>query len=72
MAAKKKELLRKDGKKDRRSDNATGRTVQFATRVRQEFKEKVDKIRRRDGIMLVELLERSIDLYEDRKKLSRN
>jgi hypothetical protein len=49
-----------DGRRLRRS----GRTVQLATRVSPEFDTRLRKIAQRDGLMLVELLERALDAYE--------
>lgn len=49
-----------DGRTMRRS----GRTVQFATRVSPEFDERIRQIAMRDGLLLVEVLERALDAYE--------
>ena len=49
-----------DGRTLRRS----GRTVQFATRVSPEFDDRVRQIAMRDGLLLVEVLERALDAYE--------
>lgn len=70
MTVKKGVQLRKDGKQDGRFLNKTGRTVQFATRTTAEFKERVDKIREREGIMLAVLLEEAIECYERRGRLA--
>ncbi len=51
---------RMDGRTMRRS----GRTVQFATRVSPEFDERIRQIAMRDGMLLVEVLERALDAYE--------
>lgn len=49
---------------DGRSLKRTKRTVQFATRVSQEFDDKIRSIAQRDGLLLVEVLERSLEAYE--------
>jgi hypothetical protein len=51
---------RVDGRSLRRSN----RTVQFATRVTQEFDARIRSIAERDGLLLVEVLERALDAYE--------
>jgi len=51
---------RLDGRHARRSH----RTLQFATRVTPEFDERIRAIAARDGLMLVEVLERALDTYE--------
>jgi len=53
-----------DGRTMRRS----GRTVQFATRVSPEFDERIRQIAMRDGLLLVEVLERALDTYEVSQK----
>jgi len=50
--------------RDGRSARRTGRTVQFATRVSPEFDERLRDIADRDGLLLVEVLERALDAYE--------
>jgi hypothetical protein len=50
--------------RDGRSARRTGRTVQFATRVSPEFDERLRVIAEREGILLVEVLERALDAYE--------
>lgn len=50
--------------RDGRSARRTGRTVQFATRVSPEFDERVRLIAEREGILLVEVLERALAAYE--------
>ncbi len=52
--------------RDGRSARRTGRTMQFATRVSVEFDERLRAIAQRDGLMLVEVLERALDAYERR------
>ena len=49
---------------DGRSLRRTGRTLQFATRVTEEFDELLHKIAERDGLKLVEVLENSVAAYE--------
>ena len=53
-----------DGRTMRRS----GRTVQFATRVSPEFDERIRQIAMREGLLLVEVLERALDAYEAGRK----
>jgi len=53
-----------DGRTMRRS----GRTVQFATRVSPEFDERIRQIAMREGMLLVEVLERALDAYEASQK----
>src|SRR5262245_17177760 len=50
---------------DGRSLRKTDRTVQFATRVSWEFDAKLRQIAQRDGLLLVEVLERALDAYEE-------
>lgn len=49
---------------DGRSLRRSGRTVQFATRVSPEFDERIRQIAKRDGLLLVEVLERALDALE--------
>jgi hypothetical protein len=49
---------------DARSLRKTGRTLQLATRVSWEFDDKLRRIAQRDGLLLVEVLERALDAYE--------
>ena len=51
---------RRDGRTLRR----TNRTVAFATRVTAEWDERIRDIAERDGLRLVEVLERALDAYE--------
>ena len=53
---------------DGRSLRRTGRTLQLATRVNWEFDDKLRRIAQRDGLKLVEVLERALDAYEAAKK----
>ena len=58
---------------DGRSLRRTGRTLQFATRITEEFDELLHKIAQRDGLKLVEVLENSVAAYEfSRQKLDRS
>ena len=51
-------------RRDGRSARRTSRTVQFATRVSPAFDERLRDIAERDGLLLVEVLERALDAYE--------
>jgi hypothetical protein len=51
---------RRDGRSMRRSN----RVVQFATRVTPEFDERVRAIAEREGLLIVEVLERALDAYQ--------
>lgn len=51
-----------DGRTLRRS----GRTVQFATRVSPEFDKRIRQIAQRDGLLIVEVLERALQALEHR------
>jgi len=55
-------------KPDKRTLNKTGRTHQLGTRVRKEFLKKLKSIARKEKIKYVEVLERALDYYEQRKK----
>ena len=57
-----------EGRIDGRSLRKTGRTVQFATRVSEDFDDRLRQIAQRDGIKLVEVLERALDAYEAFRK----
>jgi hypothetical protein len=50
--------------RDGRSARRSGRTVQFATRVSPEFDERVRAIAEKEGLLLVEVLERALAAYE--------
>lgn len=52
--------IRTDGRSLRRSN----RTVQFATRVTPEFDDRIRAIAERDGLLLVEVMERALEAYE--------
>ena len=51
---------------DGRTKRKTGRTEQLATRVTSDFHKKVKMLAARDELKIVELLEKSIDLYESK------
>ncbi len=53
---------RRDGRSLRRSN----RVVQFATRVTPDFDYRVRDIAEREGLLIVEVLERALDLYESK------
>ena len=53
---------------DGRSLRRTGRTLQFATRVSWEFDSKLRLIAQRDGLKLVEVLERALEAHEAARK----
>jgi hypothetical protein len=53
---------------DGRRLRKTGRTVQFATKVSLEFDAKLRRIAQRDGLLLVEVLERALEAYEEARK----
>jgi hypothetical protein len=56
------------GRLDGRSLRKSGRTLQLATRVSWEFDDKLRHIAQRDGLKLVEVLERGLDAYEAGQK----
>lgn len=51
-------------RRDGRSARKTNRTMPFATRVSPEFDNRLRDIADRDGLLLVEVLERALDAYE--------
>ena len=55
-------------KVDKRTLRKTGRTEQFATRVSKEWLEKVKAIAEKEGLKLVEVLERALECYERQSK----
>lgn len=55
-----KPAARRDGRTMRR----TNRTLPFATRVSPEFDDRLRDIAERDGLKLVEVLEKALDAYE--------
>ena len=63
------QLRRKlDGRIDGRSVRRTHRTVQFATRVTPEWDARIRALAMREGVLLVEILERALDCYEAQSK----
>lgn len=56
------------GRMDGRTMRRSGRTVQFATRVSPEFDERIRQIAMREGMLLVEVLERALEAYEANQK----
>ena len=55
-----------DGRTLRRSN----RVVQFATRVTPEFDRRVRAIAMREGLLIVEVLEQALDIYDSKKPSS--
>jgi hypothetical protein len=55
-------------RRDARALRRTNRTLPFATRVSPEFDGRLRDIAERDGLKLVELLERALEAYENRKQ----
>lgn len=55
-------------RKDARSARKTNRTLPFATRVSPEFDARLRDVAERDGLKLVELLERALEAYEVQHK----
>ena len=53
---------------DKRTLRKTGRTEQFATRVKKEWLEKVRGISEKENLKLVEVLEKSLECYEKHRK----
>jgi len=53
-----------DGHIDGRTMRKSNRTEQFATRVTPEFNHQIRAIAMRDGLLLVEVLERALVTYE--------
>ena len=56
------------GRMDGRTMRRSGRTVQFATRVSPDFDERIRQIAMREGLLLVEVLERALEAYEAGRK----
>ncbi len=52
---------------DGRSLRRSGRVIQLATRVTPEFHERLRRIARWEGLLLVEVLERALDALEARR-----
>ena len=55
-------------KVDKRTLRKTGRTEQFATRVSKEWLGKVKAIAEKEGLKLVEVLEKVLEVYERQSK----
>ena len=56
------------GKVDKRTLRKTGRTEQFATRVKKEWLEKVRGMAEKENLKLVEVLEKMLEQYEKHRK----
>jgi predicted DNA-binding ribbon-helix-helix protein len=54
-------------KPDKRSLNKTGRIHQLGTRVRKDFLKKLRKIAKKEKLKYVEVLEKALDYYAERK-----
>lgn len=54
-------------KPDKRTLNKTGRIHQLGTRVRKEFLKKLKQISRKEKLKYVEVLEKALDYYADKK-----
>ena len=54
-------------RRDGRSLNRSHRTLPFATRVTPAFDARLRDIAERDGLKLVEILERALDAYENQR-----
>ena len=54
-------------KPDKRTLNKTGRTHQLGTRVRKDFLRKLKKLARKEKLKYVEVLEKALDCYAERK-----
>lgn len=65
-AAGSEPIQRMDGRSARR----TNRTLQFATRVRPEWDAELRALAQRDGLLLVEVLERALELYKNKSASS--
>lgn len=64
--------IRKPPKRiDGRSATRTGRIVQFATSVTPEFDNEIRKLARESNCMIVEVLERSLNLYKQERERER-
>jgi len=61
------EKVNKPQKLDKRTLNQTGRTHQFGTRVRKEFLKKLKKLAHQEKLRYVEVLERALDYYGERR-----
>jgi hypothetical protein len=52
---------------DGRSLRKTGRTVQFATRVSEDFDRRFRQVAKRDGVLFSRLLELALEAYENNR-----
>ena len=50
---------------DGRSLRRSGRTIQFATRVSPDFDMRVRSLAQREGLLLVEILEKALEAYRE-------
>ena len=57
-----------DGRIDGRSIRRTNRTVQFATHVTPDWDARIRAMAMREGVLLVEILERALDCYEKQSR----
>lgn len=55
-------------RRDGRSARKTNRTLAFATRVSEDFDRRFRDVAERDGLLIVELLEKSLDAYEGQRR----
>ena len=60
-----------EGRIDGRSMRRTNRVVQFATRVTPEFDQRVRAIAMEEGLLIVEVLEKALNVYERQRLSSR-
>ena len=61
---------RGEGRVDGRSMRRTNRVVQFATRVTPEFDQRVRTIAMEEGLLIVEVLEKALRVYERQRLAS--
>jgi hypothetical protein len=54
-------------RRDGRSLRRTNRTIQFATRVTPDFDRRIRDAAAREGLLIVEVLERALDAYESKQ-----
>ena len=54
-------------RRDGRSLRRTNRTIQFATRVTPDFDRRIRDLAEREGLLIVEVLERALDAYESKQ-----
>lgn len=57
---------------DGRSATRTGRIVQFATSVTVDFDNTIRQLARDDGLMIVEILEKSLLLYKKHRERAKS